>query len=115
MDRTRHAPSARRPHACAAASTVLGIALDTTGALFEGPAAEPITQADFFAAVSAGAMVEQTGTYNPQTNRVSGGVMALILAAPPAPVNSPTGEPAPVQLLIGPLGNLDRIYRSGFE
>lgn len=37
------------------------------------------------------------------------------VAAPPAPVNSATSEPAPVQLLIGPLGNLDRIYRSGFE
>jgi len=95
--------------------TVLGIALDTTGAVFEGPAAEPITQADFFAAVSAGAMVEQTGTYNPQTNRLSGGVMALILAAPPLAVARPAGEPTPVQLLVGPLGNLDRIYRSGFE
>ncbi len=89
--------------------TVLGVSLDTTGATFEGAAGEPITAQDFFAAVTPGAMVEQTGTYDPQTHRLSGGVMALILAAAAPPAR------ASVAVAVGTLGDLNALFADGFE
>jgi hypothetical protein len=94
--------------------TVLGITLDTTGAVFEGPDELPIDAAAFFAAAGEGAMVEQTGTYDPVARRLSGGVMTLVLGAPPAAV-SVAGATLPVEVLVGPLGDLDRIHLNGFE
>jgi len=89
--------------------TVLGVALDTTGATFEDAAGAAITAKDFFSAVSPGAMVEQTGTYNPQTHRLTGGVMALILAAAPAPAR------APVAVAVGTMGDPNAVFADGFE
>ncbi len=89
--------------------TVLGITLDTSGATFEDPAGAAMTSQQFFAAIAPGALVEQTGTYDPASRRLSGGVMALILEAAPAPARSP------VALAVGTMGDANALFFDGFE
>jgi hypothetical protein len=89
--------------------TVLGVALDTTDATFEDPAGAPMTREAFFAAALPGSHVEQSGSYDAATHRITGGVMALILAAPPAAARQV------VALAVGTLGDPDQVFSDGFE
>lgn len=88
---------------------VLGNTLDTTGATFEDPAAQPITADDFFTRTTPGASVEQTGNYDVASLTLSGGVVALLAAVDPPP------PPPPAALIVGTLFGTDRIFSGGFE
>jgi len=92
---------------------VLGLVLDTTGALFEDPAEQPITDDEFFLDALPGALVEQNGSWDAATHTISGGVALLVARLEPPPPRHPAG--ATPSLIVGTLRSTDRIFAGGFE
>jgi hypothetical protein len=92
---------------------VLGLNLDTTGALFEDPAEQPITADEFFLDAVPGALVEQNGSWDAATHTITGGVALLIARVEPPPPR-PEGT-AGRSLIVGTLRSTDRIFAGGFE
>jgi hypothetical protein len=91
---------------------VLGITLDTTGALFEDPAEQPITEDEFFLDAVPGALVEQTGSWNADTHTITGGVALLVARyEPPPPRPAGSGH----SLIVGTLRGTDRVFANGFD
>lgn len=91
---------------------VLGLTLDTTGALFEDPAEQPITEDEFFLDAVPGALVEQNGSWDAATRTITGGVALLVARVePPPPMPAGVGR----SLLFGTLRGTDRIFADGFE
>ena len=91
---------------------VLGLALDTTGALFEDPAEQPITEDEFFADAVQGALVEQNGAWDAVTHTITGGVALLVARVEPPP---PMPRGAAHSLLVGTLRGSDRVFASSFD
>lgn len=89
--------------------SVLGLTLDSSGAMFEDPAGAPIDAATFFAGALPGAIVEQSGAWD-GAGTLSGGVVALVMPLDPAP--APAGGRA---LIVGTLRGGERLFADGFE
>ncbi|MGH8172962.1 MAG: hypothetical protein ACREPX_07425, partial [Rhodanobacteraceae bacterium] len=90
---------------------VLGLTLDTTGALFEDPAEQPMTADDFFLDAVPGSQVEQSGSWDADTHTITGGVALLVarLEPPPPPIGN--GH----SLIVGTLRGTDRVFANGFD
>lgn len=91
---------------------VLGLTLDTTGALFEDPAEQPITADEFFLDAVEGALVEQNGSWDAATHTITGGVALLVARVEPPP---PAPRGASHSLIVGTLRGSDRIFANGFD
>ena len=91
---------------------VLGLVLDTTGALFEDPAEQPITADEFFLDAVPGALVEQNGSWDATTHTITGGVALLVARVEPPP-RLPTGTAH--SLIVGTLRSTDRVFADGFD
>ena len=58
--------------------TILGVSVDTTGAVFRDAFDMPITSADFFATIAEGIPVGvEGGQYDAMTNSISGGIVSI--------------------------------------
>lgn len=90
---------------------VLGLTLDTTGAIFEDPAEQPIDADTFFLDAIPGAIVEQNGSWDASTQTITGGVALLVARVEPPP--RPAGLTH--SLIVGTLRGTDRIFANGFE
>ncbi|HEY6893219.1 MAG TPA: hypothetical protein VI258_03560, partial [Rhodanobacteraceae bacterium] len=86
--------------------------LDTTGALFEDPAEQPITADEFFADAVPGALVEQNGAWDAATRTITGGVALLVARIEPPP---PAPRGAAHALIVGTLRGTDRIFAGTFD
>ena len=89
---------------------VLGLTLDTTGALFEDPAEQPITEDEFFLDAIPGALVEQNGSWDAATHTITGGVALLVARVEPA---RPAGQGH--SLIVGTLRGSDSVFADGFD
>jgi len=89
---------------------VLGLSLDTSGALFEDAGEQAIDEDAFFLDALPGALVEQTGSWDEASGTIAGGVVALIALAepPPPPANQ-------WSLIVGTLRGTDRLFAGGFD
>jgi Domain of unknown function (DUF5666) len=92
---------------------VLGLTLDTTGALFEDPAEQPIDEDTFFLDAVPGALVEQNGAWDAATQTITGGIALLVARVEPPPAPRPTG--AGRSLIVGTLRGTDRVFANGFD
>jgi len=90
---------------------VLGLNLDTTGALFEDPAEQPITADEFFLDAIPGASVEQSGAWDAATQTITGGVALLVARVEPPPIPNGTDH----TLIVGTMRSTDRVFANGFD
>jgi hypothetical protein len=90
--------------------SVLGLTLDTSAATaFEDPAGNPIDADTFFLGALPRAIVEQSGAWD-GSGTLTGGVLALLVAVDPPPVQGPQRS-----LIVGTFRGGDRVFANGFD
>jgi len=90
--------------------SVLGVGLDSEGAIFEDPAARPLDADAFFALALPGAIVEQSGILDGTSMTIHGGVLALV-----TPLDAPAPPPAGRNVIVGTLRGTDALFADGFD